>query len=122
MIWTTEQIDKLREHWDAGLSATLIAARLGGPSRCAVLGKAHRLGLAHRRTIKCAEYMRKPPGKRASRAKAAVAARAIARAAKQFNVQRVQKPQVRKLPPAEMTKNELRAMLKQAVINTAGMQ
>ena len=51
MSWTDERVVLLRELWAQGLSASQIAARLGGVSRNAVIGKAHRLGLEgrHRR-------------------------------------------------------------------------
>ena len=44
--WSDENIAKLTELWQAGQSATQIARQLkGGKTRCAVLGKVHRLGL-----------------------------------------------------------------------------
>ncbi len=43
--WTIEQIDLLKRLWHEGLTAAAIAARLGGLSRSAVLGKVHRLRL-----------------------------------------------------------------------------
>ena len=43
--WTIEQIDLLKRLWNEGLTAAAIAARLGGLSRSAVLGKVHRLRL-----------------------------------------------------------------------------
>src|SRR5215203_4912901 len=47
LTWTKERIERLKELWGEGLSASQIAAELGeGVSRNAVLGKAHRLGLA----------------------------------------------------------------------------
>ena len=47
LTWTKERIERLKELWTEGLSASQIAAELGeGVSRNAVLGKAHRLGLA----------------------------------------------------------------------------
>jgi GcrA cell cycle regulator len=49
MFWTEERIEDLRRLWAQGLSASQIAKRLGsGVSRNAVIGKAHRLGLASR--------------------------------------------------------------------------
>ncbi|QDX26345.1 GcrA cell cycle regulator [Sphingomonas suaedae] len=48
MSWTDERIETLRKMWDSGLTATQIAEELGGVSRNAVIGKAHRLGLASR--------------------------------------------------------------------------
>src|SRR6185369_15210594 len=48
MSWTDERIETLRKMWDSGLTATQIAEELGGVSRNAVIGKAHRLGLPAR--------------------------------------------------------------------------
>ena len=48
MSWTDERIDTLKKMWDSGLTATQIAEELGGVSRNAVIGKAHRLGLPAR--------------------------------------------------------------------------
>jgi len=48
MSWTDERIDKLRGMWERGMTASQIAEELGGVSRNAVIGKAHRLGLQAR--------------------------------------------------------------------------
>ena len=48
MSWTDERIDQLRSMWEKGLTASQIADELGGVSRNAVIGKAHRLGLKSR--------------------------------------------------------------------------
>jgi GcrA cell cycle regulator len=49
VFWTIEKEKQLTELWLAGLTATEIAAKIGGGlSRCAVLGKAHRMDLASR--------------------------------------------------------------------------
>ena len=45
MSWTDERIETLRTMWEAGQTASQIAEALGGVSRNAVIGKAHRLGL-----------------------------------------------------------------------------
>ena len=45
MIWTDERIEALKQLHADGLSASKIAARLGGVSRNAVIGKVVRLGL-----------------------------------------------------------------------------
>jgi GcrA cell cycle regulator len=48
-FWTVEKEKQLTELWTAGLTATEIVAKIGGGlSRCAVLGKAHRMDLASR--------------------------------------------------------------------------
>lgn len=49
MSWTDERVDLLRKLWNDGLSASQVAAELGGGiTRNAVIGKIHRLGLAER--------------------------------------------------------------------------
>ncbi|PZU51391.1 MAG: GcrA cell cycle regulator [Sphingomonas sp.] len=49
MAWTDERIALLKQYWEEGRSASQIAEILGeGLSRNAVIGKAHRLGLASR--------------------------------------------------------------------------
>lgn len=48
MAWTDERIDQLKNMWEKGLTASQIADELGGVSRNAVIGKAHRLGLKSR--------------------------------------------------------------------------
>ena len=48
MSWTDERIDTLKKMWEAGQTASQIAEALGGVSRNAVIGKAHRLGLQSR--------------------------------------------------------------------------
>jgi len=52
MTWTPERENQLRELWEAGLSASRIAVELGGTTRNAIIGKAHRLGLSGRATRK----------------------------------------------------------------------
>ncbi len=48
MSWTDERIEKLTKMWESGATASQIADDLGGVSRNAVIGKAHRLGLKAR--------------------------------------------------------------------------
>jgi GcrA cell cycle regulator len=48
MSWTDERVEALKKLWSEGLSASHIAAELGGVTRNAVIGKVHRLGLAGR--------------------------------------------------------------------------
>jgi len=48
MSWTDERIDRLKAMWAQGSTASQIAEDLGGVSRNAVIGKAHRLGLESR--------------------------------------------------------------------------
>ena len=46
MSWTEEKVEKLKELWGKGNTASQIAEILGGLSRNAVIGKAHRLNLS----------------------------------------------------------------------------
>jgi len=48
MSWTEERIERLKKMWHDGSTASQIADELGGVSRNAVIGKAHRLGLEQR--------------------------------------------------------------------------
>ena len=55
-VWTLERVDRLKQLWADGLSASDIARSMGCFSHCddggrhAVIGKVHRLGLANRVT------------------------------------------------------------------------
>ena len=71
MSWTDERIDKLKTLWEKGMTASQIAEELGGVSRNAVIGKAHRLGLQSRPSpVKAGDAPRKKSGaKKASAAK-----------------------------------------------------
>ena len=46
MSWTEEKVAKLKELWGKGNTASQIAEIIGGLSRNAVIGKAHRLNLS----------------------------------------------------------------------------
>ena len=46
MSWNEEKVNKLKELWGKGNTASEIAQILGGVSRNAVIGKAHRLNLS----------------------------------------------------------------------------
>ena len=48
MSWTDEKVEKLKELWTKGHTASQIAAALGDTTRNAVIGKAHRLNLEAR--------------------------------------------------------------------------
>jgi GcrA cell cycle regulator len=48
MNWTDDRVELLKKLWSDGLSASQIAAELGGISRNSVIGKVHRLGLSGR--------------------------------------------------------------------------
>ena len=46
MSWNDEKVEKLKELWGKGSTASQIAEIIGGISRNAVIGKAHRLNLS----------------------------------------------------------------------------
>tara|TARA_B110001452_G_scaffold192725_1_gene162730 strand:+ start:1101 stop:1595 length:495 start_codon:yes stop_codon:yes gene_type:complete len=48
MSWTEEKVQKLKELWSKGHTASKIAGQLGDTTRNAVIGKAHRLNLEAR--------------------------------------------------------------------------
>jgi GcrA cell cycle regulator len=82
MSWTDERIEQLRTMWEKGLTASQIAEELGGVSRNAVIGKAHRLGLKARPSpVKAVETAKAPkaaPAPRAATPAPAAAPRAAA--------------------------------------------
>ena len=62
MSWTDERIATLKKMWEGGSTASQIAEELGGVSRNAVIGKAHRLGLKSRPSpVKAAEKKKAAP-------------------------------------------------------------
>ena len=90
MSWTEERIERLKKMWHDGATASQIADELGGVSRNAVIGKAHRLGLEQRpspvkpgeeKEAKKAAPRRAPPPKPAPKAEAPQADAAAAAAA-----------------------------------------
>jgi GcrA cell cycle regulator len=69
MSWTDERIEKLTKMWEGGATASQIAEELGGVSRNAVIGKAHRLGLKARPSpVKPNEKDAPAPAPRAAKA------------------------------------------------------
>lgn len=84
MSWTEERIGTLKKMWEGGSTASQIAEELGGVSRNAVIGKAHRLGLKSRPSpVKAAEKKKaaakkappKAPSKKPTLKSAATAAK-----------------------------------------------
>jgi GcrA cell cycle regulator len=66
MNWTDERVGLLRKLWSEGLSASQIAAQLGGVSRNAVIGKVHRLKLSGRGRTSAAPARQKKASQGAS--------------------------------------------------------
>ena len=61
MSWTQEREEKLKELWKKGHTASQIAEILGGTTRNAVIGKAHRLKLAARAASKTSRIVKNAP-------------------------------------------------------------
>ena len=59
MSWNQEREEKLKELWKKGHTASQIAEILGGTTRNAVIGKAHRLKLAARAASKGSKNIKK---------------------------------------------------------------
>ena len=77
MSWTDERIERLKKMWSDGATASQIADELGGVSRNAVIGKAHRLGLDARPSpVKPGEEKERKTAAAASPAPAAKPAKA----------------------------------------------
>lgn len=58
--WTDERVELLKKLWSDGLSASQIAAELGGVTRNAVIGKVHRLGLSGRAKAPAPQTAQRP--------------------------------------------------------------
>ena len=82
MSWTDERIATLKKMWEGGSTASQIADELGGVSRNAVIGKAHRLGLKSRPSPVKANEKKKPAVKAKPAAPKPVAKRPVKPAAK----------------------------------------
>src|SRR3954451_7803040 len=96
MSWTDERIERLKTMWTQGSTASQIAEELGGVSRNAVIGKAHRLGLESRPSpVKAGEEKEK-------KAPAKAAAAPVPKAAKPaFAPKPTPAPDVRESPGGE---------------------
>jgi len=102
MSWTEERIERLKSMWAEGSTASQIAEDLGGVSRNAVIGKAHRLGLESRPSPV------KPGEEKEKKAKAPKAAKPAPapKAAKPAPAQKAAAPTTEDAPPAP-AKNEI---------------
>jgi GcrA cell cycle regulator len=58
MSWTPEKVNKLKQLWGRGSTASQIAVIIGGVSRNAVIGKAYRLNLAEKSIPKNARFIK----------------------------------------------------------------
>lgn len=82
MSWTDDRIATLKKMWEGGATASQIAEELGGVSRNAVIGKAHRLGLKSRPSPVKAKDKKKPAKKAADKSAASAKAPSEGKAAK----------------------------------------
>lgn len=64
MAWNEERVDLLKKLWSEGLSCSVMAMRLGGVTRNAVIGKVHRLGLSGRVTTQRMKYRKRARAKK----------------------------------------------------------
>ena len=81
MSWTDERIATLKKMWEGGSTASQIAEELGGVSRNAVIGKAHRLGLKSRPSPVKANEKKKAAKKAAAKSPAKKATETAAKPA-----------------------------------------
>lgn len=81
MSWTDERIATLKKMWEGGATASQIAEELGGVSRNAVIGKAHRLGLKSRPSPVKANDKKKKAAAKKPAAKPAAAKKPAAKTA-----------------------------------------
>jgi GcrA cell cycle regulator len=79
MNWTDERVELLRKLWSDGLSASQIAAQLGGVSRNAVIGKVHRLKLSARGRATATPVRQKKAGQTSTATKTTTRAATVAR-------------------------------------------
>jgi GcrA cell cycle regulator len=99
MSWTDERIATLKKMWEGGATASEIATELGGVSRNAVIGKAHRLGLKARPSPVKANEQKKKPAAAAAAAKKPAAPRAPAEPAERAPVEAAERPAPRPAAP-----------------------
>jgi GcrA cell cycle regulator len=79
MNWTDERVELLKKLWADGLSASQIAAQLGGVSRNAVIGKVHRLKLSSRGRATASPARQKKTQQASSSVKSASRAATVSR-------------------------------------------
>ena len=113
MSWTDERIDRLKSMWTKGATASQIAEELGGVSRNAVIGKAHRLGLESRPSpVKPGEEKEKkakaPPAPKAAKPAPAAAPKAAAPApqSKEPSAEASRRPVTAGMAPAQPKSGE----------------
>jgi GcrA cell cycle regulator len=103
MSWTEERIERLKSMWTEGATASEIAEKLGGVSRNAVIGKAHRLGLESRPSpVKPGEEHAAPAKPAKAAAAPAPKAAAPSASAKAGTAAQPHPPRTPQRPPSDM--------------------
>ena len=108
MSWTDERIATLKKMWEGGSTASQIADELGGVSRNAVIGKAHRLGLKSRPSPVKANEKKKAAAKKAPAkpaAKKAATAKPAAKPAAKAPAPKAAEPEAKAKPDAAKDAN-----------------
>lgn len=109
-MWTTQRVQQLTTLWASGLSGSAIASEMGGLTRNAVIGKANRLQLPTR-----TKKGHRPPRVRHPRTDRPPRPRRPIHPDPRT-------PRCYRAPRRDdLTKNQLRAMLADAVRNTAAL-
>jgi GcrA cell cycle regulator len=110
--WTEERIAELRRHWEAGLSASESAEKLGSVTRNAVAGTRYRLGL--RDQMRSAHPQKSREGMKARKIH-----KSVVRQTQRPEPRTISVPYRKRFPRLpEMSKAALRDMLRCAVENT----
>ncbi|MEM9310994.1 MAG: GcrA family cell cycle regulator [Pseudomonadota bacterium] len=107
MSWTDERIATLKKMWEGGATASQIAEELGGVSRNAVIGKAHRLGLKSRPSPVKANEKKKAAKKAASKSSAST--KKAAESAAKSAAKPAAKPAAKAETPAANTAGDAKA-------------
>ena len=112
MSWTDERIATLKKMWEGGSTASQIADELGGVSRNAVIGKAHRLGLKSRPSPVKANEKKKAAKKAAAKSPAKKPAEKTVKPPKKAAV-----PEKTQAPAPDMPRTDASATPSQPVPN-----
>ncbi|BDI61693.1 GcrA family cell cycle regulator [Qipengyuania nanhaisediminis] len=100
MSWTDERIATLKKMWEGGATASQIAEELGGVSRNAVIGKAHRLGLKSRPSPVKANEKKKAAAKKPAAKSTAAAKKPAAKSTAKPAAKPAAKPEAPAAKPA----------------------
>lgn len=111
MSWTDERIERLKALWKQGMTASQIADELGGVSRNAVIGKAHRLGLQARPSpVKPNEAEETAPPAKGKPAKSPAEPKAAPVAPTRAEAPKATQPAAAPIPPAPPPHTQVRSI------------